>query len=236
MGYRKNIHADDILNNIMNRIKPTAWLLILVTAISCNNQQATPNADKITDTMAAADTQPSFQHNHNYAVNVYATVDASPMDMSYYPVEYYKMNMANQAAAPLVVRVIYSRPHLMGRKLFADILKYGEPWRLGANESTEIQLFREIIIQGKKIKPGRYVLYCIPNEKSWTIIFNSNLDTWGLHPDPAKDLFRFEAPVIKVDHHTEYFTIVFSKSGTGADMLVAWDDYEIKLPLEFSLP
>jgi hypothetical protein len=163
-------------------------------------------------------------------------VDVSPMDMSYYPVEYYKLNMAKQSTTPLVVRVIYSRPHLKGRSLFDSlpILKYGEPWRLGANESTEIEFFRDAVIQNRKIKAGRYILYSIPGEKSWTIIFNSNLDTWGLQQDASKDLFRFEIPASIVDHHTEYFTMIFEKTATGADLVMAWDNYELKLPIDFS--
>jgi Protein of unknown function (DUF2911) len=106
--------------------------------LGCNNGQPT---DETTPTEEQeppkADSIPVTQHNHNYGANEYATVDVSPMDMSYFPVEYYKLNMTRQPTTPLVVRVIYSRPHLNGRKLFADILKYGEPWRLGANESTE---------------------------------------------------------------------------------------------------
>ena len=210
------------------------WIVICLAVAGCtsnNKQQEEKTAQA--DSTNHPDTEAAVQHSHNYAANVYATVDVSPMDMSYYPVEYYKLNMAKQAIGPLIVRVIYSRPHLNGRKLFTDILKYGEPWRLGANESTEIQFFRDVTIQGKKIKAGRYVIYCIPNEKSWKIVFNSNLDTWGLHQDTTKDLFKFDAPVMKVDHHTEYFTIIFEKSDKGANMLAAWDEYEIKLPIDF---
>jgi Protein of unknown function (DUF2911) len=209
------------------------WVFIFITAFSCNDKPVTARDDK-TPPQTNQDTPPVIQHSHNYATNIYATVDVSPMDMSYYPVEYYKLNMAKQATSPLMVRVLYSRPHLNGRKLFSGILKYGEAWRLGANESTEIQFFKEVSIQGKKVKPGRYIMYCIPNENTWTIVLNSNVDTWGLQPDPSGDIMRVEAQVAKVNHHTEYFTIVFSKSTKGADMLVAWDDYEIKLPLEFS--
>lgn len=200
---------------------------------SCkNNDKQEESKPSLTDTTRPAETT-SVQHTHNYAVNAYATVDVSPMDMSYFPIEYYKLNMAKQATTPLVVRVIYSRPHLNGRKLFTDILKYGEPWRMGANESTEIQFFRDVTIQGKKIKAGRYIMYCIPNEKTWTVVLNSNLDTWGLHQDTTKDLFHFDAQVIKVDHQTEYFTIIFENAAKGTNMLAAWDDYEIKLPIEF---
>jgi len=219
----------------MKNIKTAFWVFACMMILGCNNNKPT---DETTPTEKEeppkVDSIPVTQHNHNYGVNVYATVDVSPMDMSYFPVEYYKLNMTRQPTTPLVVRVIYSRPHLNGRKLFTDILKFGEPWRLGANESTEIQFFKEVKIQDKKIKPGRYIMYCIPNEKTWTIVFNSNVDTWGLHPDISKDLFRFDAPVKMVDHQTEYFTIIFDKTDKGANMLVAWDNYEINLPIDFT--
>jgi len=172
-------------------------------------------------------------HNHNYASNKYATVDVSPMDMSYYPVEYYKMNAAKQATSPLVVRVIYSRPHLTGRELFKNVLKYDEPWRLGANESTEIEFFKDVTIQGKKIKTGRYILYSIPNEKTWTIVLNSNVDTWGLRQDASKDLFRFEVKATTVDHHTEYFSMIFTEAVHGANLIMAWGNIELILPFDF---
>ena len=217
----------------MKRLPFPLLLVIVFSMLGCNSNKKEEQTQVQKDSIPAPDSNPPVQHNHNYGSNQYATVDVSPMDMSYYPVEYYKMNMAKQSTVPLVVRVIYSRPHLNGRKLFTGILKYGEPWRLGANESTEIQFFRDVTIQGKKIKTGRYILYCIPNEKTWTIVVNSNLDTWGLHQDSTKDVYRFDASVIRVDHHTEYFTIIFEKTDKGANMLAAWDDYEIKLPIEF---
>ena len=127
----------------------------------------------------------------------YPGADVSPMDMSYFPPEFPKLKMANAAETGPVARVIYSRPHLQGRRLFPDILKYGEAWRLGANEATELQLFRDVSIQGKTIKQGRYILYCVPNQESWTIVINSNIDTWGLKADPSKDIARFDVPVKK---------------------------------------
>jgi len=204
--------------------------VVILFASACGNKTAETGN---TDLKPTEDSIKTVVHNHNYASNKYATVDVSPMDMSYYPVEYYKMNGAKQAESPLVVRVIYSRPHLTGRELFKDVLKYGETWRLGANESTEIEFFRDVTIQGKKIKKGRYILYSIPNEKAWTIVLNSNVDTWGLRPDAAKDLFRFEAKAITVDHHTEYFSMIFNEAVHGADLIMAWGNIELNLPLEF---
>jgi hypothetical protein len=163
----------------------------------------------------------------------YVSVDASPMDMIYYPIDYPKLKMGDSISTPPEARIIYSRPHLQGRHLFTQILKYGEHWRLGANESTELQLFKSVNIQGKKIAAGRYILYCIPQPGKWTIVLNSNIDTWGLHQDTTKDVARFEIPSTKSNARLEYFTMAFEKTRFAINLLMAWDDTEARLPMEF---
>jgi Protein of unknown function (DUF2911) len=165
--------------------------------------------------------------------NPYRIVDISPMDMSYFPDDYPLQKMAKKTSALPMARVIYSRPHLQGRKLFRDLLKYGEPWRLGANESTELDLYVDAFIQDKKIKAGRYVLYCIPQPDNWTIIINSNIDSWGLHPDSTKDIAHFVIPVKQTTTQLEYFTMVFQKANAGADLMMVWDNLEARLPFRF---
>jgi DUF2911 family protein len=165
--------------------------------------------------------------------STYTSVDKSPMDMIYFPVDYPKLKMANNKIAPPLARVIYSRPHLQGRQLFHDVLRYGEHWRMGANEATEIDLFKDASIQGKKIKAGRYILYCVLGPASWTIALNSNIDSWGLQQDTTKDVQRFIVPVTHGNPSLEYFTMAFTKSNSGADLIMAWDDVLAKLPIEF---
>ncbi len=57
-------------------------------------------------------------------VNPYSIVDISPMDMSYFPVDYSKRKMAHDITTPPVMRVIYSRPHKQGRVIFGRPLHY----------------------------------------------------------------------------------------------------------------
>jgi len=131
------------------------------------------------------------------------------------------------------MRIIYSRPHLQDRKLFPDILKYGERWRLGANEATELQIYQDVSIQGKQIKSGRYIIYCIPEQDIWVIVLNSNVDTWGLKQDTTKDTQRFE---IAITHHNpklDYLTLVFEKTNSGANLIMGWDEELAKLPINF---
>lgn len=201
-------------------------LIILLFLLSCNtgtNEKA-PN-DK---TIEAKDT---IHPRTPETENAYAGVDVSPMDMSYFPVDYPKLKMENGKIPPPVMRVTYSRPHLQGRRLFVDLLKYNEPWRLGANEATEIQFYRDVTILNKSIKAGRYILYCIPTKDEWTIILNTNVDSWGLKQDTTKDIQRFK---ITVTHHNpaiEYLTIVFEKTKDGANLIMGWDEELAKLPI-----
>lgn len=167
------------------------------------------------------------------SANPYMPVDVSPMDMAYFPTDYpiKKMN-AGDNSLPLA-RVIYSRPHLGGRKLFGNLVKWGQPWRLGANEATEIMFFRPATIQGKKIRAGQYSLYAIPHEDRWTIVFNSNLYSWGLKFDAEKDVFRFDIPTLSKPQSVEHFTMAFEQTATGATLIMAWENTEARLPIQF---
>ncbi len=205
----------------------------LVQLYSCedkkdNNGQPKQTPATITKADSAADPKPENP------VNNYSLPDISPMDMCYYPVDYPKLKTAKAINTPPMARVIYSRPHLGGRKLFDNILKYGEPWRLGANEATELDLYTDAVIQDKKIKAGRYVLYCIPEAGSWTIVINSNIDTWGLGPDPAKDIARFVVTPKQITSQLEFFTLQFEKTNGVVDLVMAWADIEARLPIRFN--
>ncbi|MGC4037899.1 MAG: DUF2911 domain-containing protein [Chitinophagaceae bacterium] len=209
----------------MNKLRLLALLFpVLVCSCSDNSKQITQPTIQIKDTALSQVESRS---------NPYAPIDVSPMDMSYYPVEYPKLKMTNNETEPLIARVIYSRPHLQGRGLFHGLLTYGQPWRLGANEATELELFKNITIQDKKVSEGRYILYCIPRQDSWTIVLNKNIDTWGLKPDSTKDAYRFDVPVTQTENRIEFFTMVFEKATGGANLIMAWDNIEARLPMKF---
>ena len=173
------------------------------------------------------------------SLNPYVTVDKSPLDISYYPVNYPTQLMNKNDSANLLARVIYSRPQKNGRTIFGNqpspqcVQQYGTYWRLGANEATEIEFFKPVTIEGKKIAKGRYVIYCIPFENKWTIVFNTNLFSWGLHPDTSKDIVKVDIPAEKSDKIIEYFTMVFQESSTGANLIMAWDNVKAVLPISF---
>lgn len=161
-------------------------------------------------------------------------LDKSPMDMSYYPANYPVQKIQDKITEPLVARVIYSRPQKSGRVIFGGLVKFGEVWRMGANEATEIEIYKHVRIGGKKIRQGRYTLYAIVNESSWTIIINKETDTWGSFKyDIKKDLARVEAPVQKTDAVIESLAMMFEKTNTGCNLIIAWDNTKVSLPVTF---
>ena len=160
-------------------------------------------------------------------------IDKSPMDMSYYPANYPILKIQDKATGPAVMRLIYSRPQLNGRKIFGDLQEYGKVWRLGANEATEIEFFKNVKINGRKIGKGRYTLYAIPFQDKWTLIVNKETDIWGsFRYDQSKDILRIDLPVMK-NETTEAMTIIFDKSPAGADMNMYWEDVKVSLPIAF---
>lgn len=161
-------------------------------------------------------------------------VDKSPMDMSYFPVGYPLLKIQDKATEPLVARVIFSRPQKNGRTIFGDLLEYGQLWRLGANEASEIEFFQPVKIGGVRIKKGRYTLYCIPYADKWTMILNRETDIWGSFKyDQAKDVTRLDIPVLKQAEPLENFVMQFEKSASGAYLAIAWDVVRVNLPITF---
>ena len=168
------------------------------------------------------------------------SLDKSPMDISYFPEDYPKQKMITPNMANPVVRVIYSRPQKKGRLIFADssakenaIQFYNQEWRLGANEATEIEFFKPVTINREKILPGRYIIYCIPYADKWKLIINGNLYSWGLHIDKTQDIAEIELPLIKNNVQIEYFTLLFQNSAYGCDLVMAWGDIKVVLPINF---
>jgi hypothetical protein len=163
-----------------------------------------------------------------------SNLDSSPLDMSYYPADYPVLKIQNKIAEPLIARVVYSRPQKKGRKLFGDLIGYGQVWRLGANEATEIEFFRDIKIDNKAVKKGRYTLYALVDEDKWTLILNKETDTWGaFRYDSSRDVLRTIVPVEKRPEIEEAFSISFQKAVKGADLFISWDDVFVKLPINW---
>ena len=167
-----------------------------------------------------------------------AGLDKSPMDMAYYPDNFaHDRKFAPKLIgdSPALVRVTYSRPAKKEREIFGKLIPYNEVWRTGANESTEIKFYKDVTIQGKKVKAGTYSLFTIPNANEWTIIINSDVDFWGAYSyNQANDILRINVPVKKSEEVIENFSIQLSKvNSSEAVVRLAWDTTLVELLIAF---
>jgi hypothetical protein len=160
-------------------------------------------------------------------------LDKSPLDMSYSPPNYPILKMDGKITEQPAARIIYSRPQKAGRMIFGGIVAYSQIWRLGANEATEIEFFKNVKINGKLLPKGRYTLYAICTETKWTIIFNTQKDIWGLAYNEKKDALRTGVPVQNTGTPVEALTIFFEDIKGGTTLNILWDNIKVVLPIYF---
>jgi hypothetical protein len=106
------------------------------------------------------------------------------------------------------IKINYSQPSAKGRKIFGDLVPYGKVWRTGANEATIFETDKDIMVEGKKLPAGKYALFTIPGETSWTIIFNKTFNQWGsFRYKEDDDVLRVDVKPEKTPSFVETFTI-----------------------------
>jgi len=135
------------------------------------------------------------------------------------------------------VKIVYSQPHKNGRDIFGKLVPFGEVWRTGANEATEITITRDILVNGQELKAGTYSIFTIPNTTTWTIIFNSDLGLWGAYNYNAKkDVLRIVVPTIVTGDVAEAFTIGIDARNDKADIFLHWDKTKVIIPVKYKEP
>lgn len=143
----------------------------------------------------------------------------------------------SQTVGLINVDVDYSRPSAKGRKVFGDLVPFGEMWRTGANASTKVTFSDKATVAGISLDKGTYALYTIPEKTNWTIIFYKNTSYWGV-PQP-KDFkeedvaARFSVPVQNLSSKVETFTIeIGNLRNDGADIEVMWENTKVVIPVK----
>lgn len=128
------------------------------------------------------------------------------------------------------VEVAYSRPLKKGRVVFGELVPYGQVWRTGANEATQITLKKDCTFAGKPVKKGTYTLFTIPEKDKWTIILNTQLKQWGAFSYEKykdKDILVATVPARKTKEVVEKFTI----DVTDKSVNMAWENTSVSIPV-----
>jgi hypothetical protein len=132
------------------------------------------------------------------------------------------------------IEISYSRPGVRGRKIFGDVVPYGQVWRTGANNATTIAFTDEVIIGGKKLAPGKYGLLTMPGSKEWVVIISKQTNVTSPADYKAdQDLVRVNAAATKSKTATETFTIAVQDiKNTSCNLVISWAKRQITIPIQ----
>lgn len=158
----------------------------------------------------------------------FSAVPVSAGDVAYFPQD------APFKGTPAVIRIDYARPLKKGREIFGKVLKFGEVWRAGANNETQVRFFKDVKIGETSVPAGTYSLFIVPTATDWTLVINKQTDRWGAYSyDKALDVVRLTVPVTKPAAPIEAFSILINPVATGASLVMGWDNSLAEFPVKF---
>lgn len=131
------------------------------------------------------------------------------------------------------ITINYHRPLVNGRKIWGDLVPYGQVWRAGANENTTIAFSDPVTIEGQPLDKGVYGLHMIPGENEWTVIFSRNSTSWGSFTyKQEEDALRVTVKPQPADMHNA-LTYDFDKlTPTSAVVELEWDKVAVPFKVD----
>jgi hypothetical protein len=125
------------------------------------------------------------------------------------------------------ISVDYSSPRMKGRKIFGDLVPYGQVWRTGANEATTFVTNTGVSADGRDVPAGNYTIFTVPEQSKWTLIVNKKTGEWGIpYKYESDELARIPMTVSKTSAPVENFTISFDQGGSSCTMKISWEETE----------
>jgi hypothetical protein len=139
------------------------------------------------------------------------------------------------------VTIVYGRPYTkdpktgQNRKIWGELVPYGEVWRTGADEATLLITQKPIMIGETAIPAGAYTLRTLPNEDGTAkLIINKQIGQWGIGPgsyDEEQDLARIDLKKETLDAPVDQFTMAISKNPSGGgDLKMMWESTAFSTP------
>ena len=131
------------------------------------------------------------------------------------------------------VKIDYSSPGVKGRKVWGELVPFGEIWRTGANEATTITFSDAVKINGSELPAGTYGIHTIPNENEWEFIFSKDTKVDG------SSNFNKDNEVLRVkakpeEHHfMERMTFLFTDvTDNSVSVNLLWDKLKVSFKIE----
>ncbi len=132
------------------------------------------------------------------------------------------------------IELSFARPAVKGRKIWGDLVPFGQVWRAGANSATMLTLSHAAKVAGKDLPAGSYGFFVIPSERTWTLILNKQAKQWGAYEYKAtEDVLRWEATP-QAGAFLEYLDYrITPKDTSEATVELAWEKLRVSFPVVF---
>jgi hypothetical protein len=122
------------------------------------------------------------------------------------------------------ISVTYSSPRMRGRKIFGDLVPFGEVWRTGADNATSFITNADLLVGTTNVPAGGYTLFTLPTQTKWTLIVSKQTGEFGIpYPGEQYDFARIDMKVSKLPSPIENFTISFDQAGASCTMKLEWE-------------
>jgi tetratricopeptide (TPR) repeat protein len=138
------------------------------------------------------------------------------------------------------IELVYSRPNIKGRSLLkdnSDLAPLNKLWRTGANAATRITFSDRIMMGGKLLDTGAYVLYTIPGKDYWEIVLNKGLTNWGTDGyKESEDVVRFKVRAEKTGAEVETFAMQFGNVlPESCELDIMWGGAMARIPMSVNI-
>ncbi len=133
------------------------------------------------------------------------------------------------------IELSYSRPNMKGRKIYGDLVPFGNVWRTGANQATTLTFSDEVLIGGTKVPAGKYGLLTIPGKDNWMVIVTKQTDvTSPAAYKQENDVVRVNVKPIAIPGGVSFetFSMQFQNvKPTSTELNMIWDNTMVALPI-----
>jgi hypothetical protein len=122
------------------------------------------------------------------------------------------------------IQINYGSPSVRERKIWGELVPFGEVWRAGANDATTFETDRDLTIEGEKLPAGKYSFFVIPSKDDCTIIFNKEAKQWGAYKYDVK-LDQLRVKVKQQLSNSKVEKLVYNINAN--DVILSWDNWNI---------
>lgn len=153
----------------------------------------------------------------------------------------YPRDQAPPGATPVSIRIDYGQPHLRGRPLHTDsLVPFDKPWRTGANAATTLTTGVDLVIGGKLVPKGTYVLSTLPRRAGWELVVQQSAAAGTMQPatqsDTAKDVARIalaqQAAAVPLESLTMWLIPSTAAGPARGELRIAWGAFVLSAPWE----